>query len=530
MKTLLSKLIGFALTVLGAKLWLIGAYGVTIPLWDAWRQEGMKIYKPWIEGQFTPGMLFINNNVHHIGCTRLADLALFILNSRQWDVRTELVANALLHVIGSTAILAMIYRQSGRFLGDLALVAMGLCLVVPFAYVNTLWGYQSQFYFLVFFSVATIWGLLDDDEPERPRRRFQPRSWCGRIAAFLACYTMGSGFAAAGIGFVLLAARCWWRGQWRRALPNLLAGAAATLLGTGLFASAVHLMRQNAHQGNLGHLSHQAGWLPNVLAVTGWPIGGGTQPWGGLLLYAPFGCWLWRRWQNRPRTHTPPEPHPVNQSPGKRLDAWFFAGFGLWALAQGVSIGLLRGVPPGSRHLDALLFGTVVNLLALGGLWREVSASHGVASLHRTAVRVAAVGGLLWLIVTGLGLFSEGQRVWQKDLPDWKTQMPAYQRAVEQFAATDDSTDLEDHPAPFFDAPKWQRLADFLEDNSLREALSVTLKLSAPGEAAKPIPLPKRVLTALIPAAVPCFALGGLLLVITFGVRLGAREDAAAPT
>lgn len=532
MKNVASKLVGFALMVLGAKLWLIGAYGVAVPLWDAWRQEGIRVYKPFLEGEFTPDQLFINNNVHHIACTRLYDLALFVLDGRQWDLRAELVANALLHVVGCTGILAMLYDRLGRRAGDLALVALGLCLALPCAYVNTLWGFQSQFYFLVSLSLVTLWGLLSDPQDATGRSLLLRRA-CGCLAAFLACFSMGSGFLAAGISAVLIAGRAWWRGRWRREVPGLVAGLAAAGLGLWLFASALSQIhsRNPGDAGArdatlavvLGRLANGARLGLDVGATAGWPLGGGTYPWGGLFLYGPFALWLWRRWRHR---------HPGDEPAGGRLsrapDRWFFAGFGLWALAQATSIGLLRGVPPGSRHLDALCFGLVVNVLALGSLWREGAGRGAVRPPRQSATPLAGAGTLLWLVLTTAGLFNNGLRTWRQDLPAWKEQMPIYQRSIEQFAATDDSTFLK-AKAPFFPQPKPAKMLDILEDSGLRAALPSVFPQPEGRMVVPPPTLTQRGLNVLVPLAVPISAVGILLLAVVFGVQLGTRRKASAP-
>ena len=53
------------LVVLGAKLWVIQAYGTAIPYWDQWDEANL-FFKPWLEGHLTWGAWFAPHNEHRI--------------------------------------------------------------------------------------------------------------------------------------------------------------------------------------------------------------------------------------------------------------------------------------------------------------------------------------------------------------------------------------------------------------------------------------------------------------------------------
>ena len=72
-----------------------------------------------------------------------------------------------------------------------------LALALPFGWENSLAGFQSQFYFLLVFSLLTLW-LLGLHPPE------SARWWCGAAAAVMALFTLASGFLAAAAVFALV--------------------------------------------------------------------------------------------------------------------------------------------------------------------------------------------------------------------------------------------------------------------------------------------------------------------------------------
>ena len=75
----------------------------------------------------------------------------------QWDPQVQQVVNGAIHA-GTAALLAgMIWIAGGRKRIDLIALTVGIVFTLPFAWENTLAGFQSAFYFLLLFTVLALW-------------------------------------------------------------------------------------------------------------------------------------------------------------------------------------------------------------------------------------------------------------------------------------------------------------------------------------------------------------------------------------
>ena len=104
----------------------------------------------------SPGTLFQPYNVHRIVPTCLIELALVRLN-HQWDGLLEMSANAVIHCASVAAFGWVTASLLGKRSWPLVWLLLALELAVPFAWENAIWGFQSQFYFLLLFSWLAVW-------------------------------------------------------------------------------------------------------------------------------------------------------------------------------------------------------------------------------------------------------------------------------------------------------------------------------------------------------------------------------------
>ncbi|HEX8076446.1 MAG TPA: hypothetical protein VF511_01420, partial [Chthoniobacterales bacterium] len=180
--------------------------------WDA---EGFNLLKPWYEGRLGLADLLSPHNEHRIFFSRLLTLGLTYLNG-QWDSMPEMVFDALLCGVIAALCLATLFRLLEGQFRILSFVTVTLWLALPYAHENTLWGFQSSFYFLTVFSLLALWGLI----------LHQPFSagWiAGMLGALAACLSMGSGFFAALIvGLILVLQLALKQRALREAAPTLL--------------------------------------------------------------------------------------------------------------------------------------------------------------------------------------------------------------------------------------------------------------------------------------------------------------------
>src|SRR5438477_3372711 len=177
------------LVVVGARLWLVSLYGSPVPIMDQWDGEGATLFKPWIEGTLHISDLFEPHNEHRIVLSRLLALGLLGLNG-QWDAQLEMAVNAVLCGTMAVLITVALVKLFGHNLRTLIALVVGLWAALPYGHENTLWAFESSFFFLLFFSLLAIWGLA-------LHPLFSWPWWAGVAGLVLACLSMASGFFAA---------------------------------------------------------------------------------------------------------------------------------------------------------------------------------------------------------------------------------------------------------------------------------------------------------------------------------------------
>src|SRR5215469_6314845 len=120
------------------------------------------------------------NNEHRIVLTRLTNVGLFLLDSDKWDLLTEACFNAIL----AGLLAAALFVGVGRYFSGLAFLFFAFVLVLafglPISYENIIWGFQSQHFYFILFSVVAISCLVG----VKPLSRV---SWIGLLAGALSC-------------------------------------------------------------------------------------------------------------------------------------------------------------------------------------------------------------------------------------------------------------------------------------------------------------------------------------------------------
>jgi hypothetical protein len=325
---------------LGAKLWLIHRCGTPLPFWDQWDGEAKNLYLPYFEGRLTWSMLFSAHNEHRIFFTRIYDLALLLLNG-QWDNQLQMVCNAIFHPAILAGFGALLARLIGRAIWPFIWTPLALALGLPFAWENTLCGFQSQFYFLLLFSLLTIW-LLGLGRP------LSSRWWWGIFFAIAALFTTASGFlASAAVGALTVLDLLKRRSGWREHR--------LTLVFCGIITVAGFLLKKDVpvHHVLMAHsLGEFLTALGNNLA---WP-------WIILPVYAPFNLfplillgWFYLRTNGQSMV-------------GERL----VLGIGIWVGSQAAAAAYGRGAGGGLpywRYMDTSSFMMIANCAAIGLMW-----------------------------------------------------------------------------------------------------------------------------------------------------------------
>ena len=76
--------VGFALGlfafILGVRWAVFDRYGMTLPEWDQWDAEGLKLLAPWFNQDGFLSALFTPHNEHRVVLTKLLNLGLTVTN------------------------------------------------------------------------------------------------------------------------------------------------------------------------------------------------------------------------------------------------------------------------------------------------------------------------------------------------------------------------------------------------------------------------------------------------------------------
>lgn len=426
------------LFVLGARWTLIGRFGSDLPEMDQWDAEARETLQPWFE-HHSLAHLFSAHNEHRIAPTRLSALVLAAVN-HQWDQRLEAVLNAFL----PAAVAAGLWlAAAGRYRRG-AVVLLGILIAIalggPFAWENTIHGFQSQQWFLIVFALGAI-AWLPFAEPWRARW------WAGAACAALSLITMGSGVAAACACAAVMAIR-WWRGNAR---PQ----AALATLGACLVLAAIGWRLRVVFPGHAALHAHsvRSFWWA-AIRYLGWPAFSAHWGYMALLLWLP---WFWVAARLLRRT----SPAPA------RLAAWF--GVGTWALLQIAATAYARGAsppPPAPRYLDNFFVGIIANGFCLAELFGELRPQPE----YRLLLRILAA---CWAGLFGLGLAYQSIAVVPGQLSDLPRFEYYSEANVRNFVATGDPAYIHHWEIPY---PDDQVLAETLEVPAIRSLLPASVR------------------------------------------------------
>jgi hypothetical protein len=422
--------------IVGARLWLISGYGSALPLHDQWDGEAARLFKPWLENSLRWSDLFAAHNEHRIVLSRLLALGLLQANG-QWDGLLEMTVNAVLCGFIGLGVAACLLRILGSEYRVPVLAAVTVWLALPYAHENTLWGFQSAFYFLLFFSFLAIWGLGFFPAYSR-------NWWLGVIGAVLACLSMASGFFAAGVVLVLEAIRLLSRRRrFSEAAPTCVFCLTVVLLG---------LCFQVTHPPHEALKAASAGaWLKVFARSLAWPYC--ALPILIVVMYLPWALCTFLM----ARTS-----EPLSRSRTEILFA-----MGVWVIAQAAATAYGRGedgnIAIASRYMDILGLGAVLNALCVVALVRSIpwKGKRRATALVFGAIWIAgSLGGAAGL---GFQKLSSG--------PGKEALLPMEEN-VRGYVATRDRKYLTgDLPYPHAN-----RLAELLDDPTIREILPTIVR------------------------------------------------------
>ncbi|WP_229214224.1 hypothetical protein [Dyadobacter flavalbus] len=303
-----------------------------VPFWDEWDSEGDFLLRPWVEGTLRISDLWKLHNEHRIFPTRLLSLASYMVNG-QWNNLVSARINVILAAVIPATLLGFLFRfiglNSNKWLILPVLIAQ---FTLPFSFENMLVGFQSQFYFLILFTVIAVGLAVTYTE-----------SATAKVIVFILCFlsivTMASGIltplAVAGV-YVLHSLD-----KHERAMKNLLFAAALVIVAGLAYMQIPHIAAHNMYRAR--SISE---WTHSFLRILSWPVG--PHNWIAAPLWSPGLIAV---------------PFLIKHKRLCKSDL-FMAGCYMWSFAQAMAIAYGRGqelssVP--SRYTELLSIGLVAN-------------------------------------------------------------------------------------------------------------------------------------------------------------------------
>lgn len=359
----------FFLWFFGAKLVLIARYGNPTPFGDQWDGEARDLYLPWLKGTLSLSDLLSPHNEHRIFTTKLWDLFLLKINGGLWDPIFQMVSNAVIHVVALTLLLYFLSKSLPKPLFWPLLVFTGVLFSFPFDFENTLWGFQAQWYFLLFFTMIFLWAMI----------RYPPLSplwWVGFGCGELSALSLASGAVtlAAGLGVLLVR----WIKEKERNRPIIIA---LVLVATAFVVSVVLTPHIPYHDRFRAHSIHE--FLKSLATAMAWP----APPIGAVLISLPLCLFLLGHLRRRLS--------PFDAS-------WFVFACGLWVLGQFaiLSYGRANGNVLSTRYLDLYSIGLILDFFCLLFFLSRPSEKKWTLTL-------AKVGTTLWILIATISFAKE---------------------------------------------------------------------------------------------------------------------------
>jgi len=424
------------LIVLGFKLLLIGNFNPITPFWDQWDAEGAVLYTPIIEGHFNWAVLISSQNEHRILFTRITNLGVFY-GVGLWYPALQMVVNSFIHCTTIFIVVYLLTRGIKIYARSIAILAMTLVYVIPFDVENTLAGFQSQFYFVILFSVLSIYLISEASA-------FSGMWIAGLMLSVASYFSMSSGSLTAVTASVVMALQLA-VGARRPSAREYVAVSVCVLLSVIEVLNMQVVAFDDAQYG-----AHALSAFVKALIVQmSYPF---HMPYG-LLQYTPSVILLFQ---------------VLKRKPGLRAYEWSALAIVLWLASQLIAISYGRSIAvKTSRYTDTQILGLVANLGIAFYLLRNRWSTHAVNIFDRWR-------WLLILCVMVVALGAGTIRFGRIEYARARTFGEHLRRQTENtktFLQTGDISALQDKPFLDVPYPDPQRLAILLSEPTIRSIL-----------------------------------------------------------
>ena len=329
--------VALCLIMIGSRYWLIDHYGSDLPFWDQWDAEWNTLFRPYLDGTLSVNDLLAPHNEHRVLLSRLLSLGLLSING-QWDSSLQMVVNSTFYSIVGATLFYILGKELKPALMLVWALVITLLFSMPFGWENSIAGFQSQFYFLAAFSLASIWLLTHS-------AAWSQRWWAGVILGFLSLFTMASGVMAPiaiciGLAVTMLRQKQDLKVTFYRSVPTV----ALCLVVIG--AGALLMVRVEGHAVYQAHSVKD--FITALLTCLAWPLQ--TKIWA-IFNWAPFAAFILIYLKQ-------------DNQPGKREQFLLVAG--IWVLLQIAATSFSRStIVSSSRYADMYAYGIMINFLVL---------------------------------------------------------------------------------------------------------------------------------------------------------------------
>jgi len=468
--------LGLALVVLGAKWSLIEHYAGPGPFGDQWKAEVEELYLPAVVGEFDWRVLFKPHNEHRIVLTRLLDCVLFRLGGNRHDPKLQMVVDALLHAV-FFGVVAVWLTRSGSQQAILPTVVLLVVLgVAPVSYENTLWGFQSQVYFVLLFWLGALWGMNEHDFPSW-------RWFAGLVCGVCAVLSFGPGSLVGGamlVGAIV---------EWKRRCPISSVTGANVAAGLVLLTMGV-MLRVHVEKHDLLHAPDFWTFLQSGIRLAGWPVEFIGPV--GIVLWIPSFVLLLQLLGGRC-------PWTRQVKIAVSFVALAAAVIGATSLMRGQVV-VSDGIAP--RYCDILAFGVIGNFVALDAVLRN----------GKVAGRRSIVFLFCWLFLAVVGLGAHGLHNFRTVLPFWRASLEEQATRIRAFVEEPDRFSiLEGRGLWEIGYPDPERLARILSCESVETVLPIEVIGTENGSELSTAGILAR---GAMTRGTPVTMLGGVLLVV----------------
>jgi hypothetical protein len=417
-----------------AKISLIAVAGNPTPFWDQWDAEAAGLYKPWVEGMWTWHTFIAPHNEHRILPTRVLDVVIFEALGQRWDPIVQMAVNAVLHTLAVVVLVRFLTTALPAGAAWSVWIFATVIHTVPFGWDSTLQGFNTHFYVLVLLSCALLWMCTGGGITAS----------CSAVATSgVLLLTMASGLLGAAAGAIVVLCR--------RVLCHDRAAPLGLAMVLGCMAVAGFLLTPDVAEHDALRARSLGAFLLGLGRVQAWPLQTvGRNPVSALMpvvMQAPALVALVVAFRNR----------VVD-----RQAFLVFAGMSAWVWLQAVALAYARyQAGLGSRYLDIVSVGTVLNFTAVVYLW-TLWRGRG-----RTAITWLAGA---WLAAVACGVVQAVPRLY-RDIQTRIRESEEQERRVRAYLMDGDPKVLFDAGSMEIPYPEAARLQAFLDDPAIRAFL-----------------------------------------------------------